>query len=277
MKLFSWLYFISMVILTIVFVYGAILLDNVVKDVNNRKNIFPILIYTNLEQTLDEISQYLQVNPVCDTYQIVSPDTLETILIQKYNLTDYKEIAGDYRLPYQIEVTVVPLSMNELARFVADLFTTFSDSIIHYNAKLWEDVDIQVNKLRFYFYILKIVFLCLYIGILYGIRLSYIHRHQSTISAIQTSGIPRLKLLKIDLQKNLSFWGLAIATAIIVDFAIRYLHLDQYVFSSNVYLLPITTVKQFIFSYFDIDLLVMLAITNLLLITVQKPMFKKSN
>jgi len=276
MKLWSWLSFAIAFFMIAIFLYGAIYLDNITETVNTRKSIFPILIYTNSEQTVEELAGYVQQNPVCDSYQIIPPDSLETILIEKYQLTDYKEIAGDYRLPFQVEITVVPLSMKQLARFVADLSTTFSQNVVHYNAKLWEDVDTQVNKLRFYFYILKLVFLCLYIGVLYAVRLSFIQKHQNTISAILASGTPLRKLAKREFLSNLFFWVVSTGCAVVFDFVIRYFQLDKYLMGGVYELISFSDVREFMSLFFDIDLLVMLAVANLVLVTVRRAVFRVS-
>jgi len=275
MKTFSWLYYVNMLLFCIFFLVGALLLDNILDQVNNKKNIFPILIYTNSLDTVEEIIDFIQKSEVCYSHNVIYPDFLESMLIDKYHLTDYKEIAGDYVLPYQVEITVFPLPMKQLALFVNSLITTFKDSIIHYNAKLWDDVDTQASKLRFYFYIMKLILLGLYIFIQFSTRIAFIQKNQNDIRALQKSGIAPGKLNIREFNVNLVFWIIAVATAVIVDFLVNYYDLLPIIIAGFESYKTFEVEKPFIYTYFNIDLLVMLACANLVLVTFQKRMFTR--
>jgi len=275
MKTFSWLYYVNMVIFSIFFLLGSLMLDNILDQVNNKKNIFPILIYTNSLETVDQIITFIQKSEVYYSHNVIFPDSLEAMLVEKYRLIDYKEIAGDYTLPYQVEITVFPLPMKQLALFVTSLNTTFTDSIIHYNAKLWDDVDTQASKLNLYFYIMKLILLGLYIFIQFSTRIAFIQKNQNNIRALQKSGISAKKLTKREVGANLLFLLIAIVSAAIIDFAINYYDLLTHVVKGYENYKTFLLEKPFLYTYFNIELLVMLAFANLVLITFQKALFGK--
>ena len=264
-RLFSIPAYITLVISVLIFATGSLFFENYIEDMKQDMSLYPILIYTNSVSEAEDVISFIRQNPIYLTHSITDPDYLESMLISKYNLADYKSISGDYRLPFQIELAISPFPMTQIMIFVSQLSARFTDSIIHYNAKLWNDVEMAVERNMRIFLSLQIIFLFFYVFIQLFIRLSFINRYHENFFALANSGIAHKKLIKKEVSLNLIFFTVSIFSIAVLNVIINYFDLVSYV----------GRVWTTHFYYINPKMIIMFAFANLIVIVFQKSLFKK--
>jgi len=257
--------YITLVVSVIIFAAGSLFLENYIEDMNQDKSLFPILVYSNTVSDAEEVIDFVKENPIYLTHSITDPDSLESMLISKYNLADYKSISGDYKLPFQIEISVSPYPIVELVLFVNQISAKFNENIVHYNAKLWNDVEMAVERNKRLYLGMQVIFLFFYVFIQLFIRLAFINRYRENFYALVSSGIAFQKLVKKEVVSKLIFLFVSTFSITIVNFILNYFELMSY--SGKVW----TTH----FYYLNPKMVIMFVTANLIIITFQKSLFKK--
>ena len=265
LRLFSIPAYLTLVISVLIFATGSLFFENYIEDMKQDKSLYPILVYTNSVTEAEDIINFAKENPIYLDHSITDPDYLESMLISKYNLADYKSISGDYKLPFQIEISISPLPMNQIIIFVSQLSARFTDSIIHYNAKLWNDVEMVVERNMRIFLCMQVIFLSFYVFIQLFIRLSFINKYHENFFALANSGIAHKKLLKKEVSLNFKFIMIALCSITLLNVIINYFDLVSYV----------GRVWTTHFYYINPKMILMFFFANLIVIIFQKSLFKK--
>lgn len=248
-----------------VFINGSLLLNNFVLNINQEKSIYPILVYTNTLSEANDVLDFVKEHKCYFASEIISPDSLENMLIDKYNLSDYKDIAGDYKLPYQLEISVLPFKTEELLGFVNKIQGFFPNYLLHYNQEIWQNIDQQTNKLKLNIIVMQITALILYMALQFLLRFFLIINYRENISALINSGISLKSLFLKELINKFVFLVIAGFLIITINFLINYINL----------LTMISTNYSKVNTFLDLNLLVYLMMTNMILVFCQRPFFKK--
>jgi len=149
-------------------------------------------------------------------HNIVSSDELENTLIEKYDLADFRAVAGDFRLPYQLELYLKPAPKHEMVDFVNEIAAFFPTYIINYNERIWLDIENHYNSLNENKIIKQMIFLFAMIFVQIYIRAWYIMKNRTAIDAIALSGIKKNVLIIRELKYNFIYLGASILTIIVL-------------------------------------------------------------
>jgi hypothetical protein len=187
------------------------------------------------------------------------------MLITKYRLTDYKDISGDFSLPYQVEIFIKPNPIKDLVIFAMGLSTAFPGCIVHYETKRWTMVEAEAKKLYRYVLIILIITLVLYICIQMMLRYKHILKNRENINAVCVSGIKANKLMLAELLRNLYWFGISIGAITLLNLIVNYLDILSILtrmITPHVY-------------YLNVDIITLFSIATVILLAVQKPLFRK--
>ena len=260
----SFLFFFS-----IIFIFGSLLLVNYIETLNNDKSIFPILVYADTVEEIDKILEIIIMNEAYQTHAVVSPDSLKKFMVEKYSLDDIEEIAKDFVLPYQLYITVNPVKMDLLMLLVLEIGENFPENIIQYNDEAWREIDVNVVRLRKISFSVQLITLLIYLFIQIFIRITYILRNKIMINAIVSSGLSFRSIAWKNFVNNLIFLLLSFLLIIAVNILINYFALPHFV-------TPTIIEHPSFLLYININITLMLFITNMLLVVIQKPLLKRS-
>jgi hypothetical protein len=227
--------YIIMAAFATIFISGAIYLSNDIFQINETKSHYPILVYTNTLDDAINVINYATDSEVFLAYHITFPDSLESMLIRKYNLVNYHDISSGYSLPYQVEIYIQPHSMDKLALFVSSMTARFSNDIVHYNASLWREIDQQANLRSRYYFILLIVSLLLYVLLMHIYRLRHAMKNVEIIQALKNSGMTPRKLKSKENLQSCMFILISVGFIIVINFIINFFELFAYITQMHIF------------------------------------------
>jgi len=208
--------YVSLVVLSCVFIIGSLYFNNHLNSINQEKSLFPVLIYVNSPSEANDVLGFSMPHKLYMMHNIVSSEELENTLIEKYNLADYRAVAGDFRLPYQLELYLKPANKKEMVDFVNDIAAFFPTYIINYNERIWLDIENHYNSLNENKLIKQMIFLFAMIFVQINIRALYVMKNRTAIDAIALSGIKRRVLILQELKYNTIYLGIAILTIVVL-------------------------------------------------------------
>jgi hypothetical protein len=254
-----------LMLFTAIFICGSLLMENYVISLDQVKSTYPVLTYSNTLDEADLIIDLISSHEAYAAHQIQSPDILKTMLLTKYKLEGIDDVEEDFAMPYQIEIQVKPLSSEKLLLFVLELSDLFPENIMQYNENVWKEIDSQNAKLRKLLFALQIVLLIIYIFVQCYNRLLYILKSKTNINAVLNSGISQRLMSVKNFMNNLYFLLISTSIIILINFALNYFHVIGYLITdltTNLY-------------YININLVIMLIISNFILVFVQQPILKR--
>jgi hypothetical protein len=252
-------------VFSLVFIVGSLYLKNSINLIDSDKSNYPILVYSYHPDIVYNIVDFISHSSTVAHYNIVFPDSLENMLIAKYRLTDYKDIRGEFSLPYQVEIFIKPNPIKDLVIFAMSLSSAFPGCIVHYETRQWALVEAEAKKLYRYVLIICIVSLVLYIFIQMMLRYIHILRNRENINAILISGIKTKRLLLAEFLRNLIWFGISTGSIALLNIIVNYFE----IMSS---LTMMITPHDY---YMNIDLVVLFAVSNLILLSVHRPLLRK--
>ncbi|MDD4156650.1 MAG: hypothetical protein PHY08_08775 [Candidatus Cloacimonetes bacterium] len=244
----------SVVFFSVLFFANFFFID-FIKQIDEQKSIYPILIYANSQKEINQIKDFAESSEIIKTYKMTTPDSLEQSILKKYNLTEYSKIANSYRLPYQLELIVQPVSYENLTKFYNALIKNFPEYIIQKNENVWAEIELKVSLLYKVLYVIKLLILIAYVFFMIFFRMIFIGINRDRLLAIYKSGIQLKRLLK--LQRLFSFYFIIISfcMALMIESIWSYSNFNEIVIDKEIQLM-------FIFA-------------NLIVIFFQKSLFKK--
>jgi len=208
--------FISLVILSIVFIVGSLYFNNNLNNINQEKSLFPVLIYVNSLSEANDVLNFITPHKLYLSHEMVSSEELERSLIDKYDLVDYRTIAGDFRLPYQLVLYLKSASKDEMVDFVNEIAAFFPTYIINYNERIWLDIENHYNSLNENKLIKQLIYLLAMILVQINIRSWYIMKNKTAIDAVTNSGIKRNILMLREFTYNIVYIGISILTIFVL-------------------------------------------------------------
>ncbi|MCL1826745.1 MAG: hypothetical protein FWG20_01775 [Candidatus Cloacimonetes bacterium] len=254
-------------IFVILFITGSILLENYIHRLDREKTKFPILIYSENIDELENIVSLSAGNIAFDSYQIVRPNELKNSLIERYELEDIEEITKDFALPNQLIISVKPVEIELLMLLVLEIGENSPQNIIQYNEQVWREVDKNVERLKKLTIFIQIAVLCMYIFVQTYLRMTSILKQKQLINAIINAGFPSMGIVKINVTNNIMFLLITLLLSGGVNFLINYFGLISYI---------ITDLSQN-YWYLNIEILFLLLLANIFLLIFQKPMLKRNH
>ena len=218
---------IVLIVFSAMFIFVSLNLEKNINDINHEKSLFPVLLYTNTLSEANDVLYFVKSSEFYFSHVIINPDSLERFLIEKYNLTNYQEIAGDYRLPYQLELYLMPLDADRMIYFVRSINAFFPNYIIQYNEKLWSDIDFHLSHLRRSLLIIQAVLLISFLIVQGFVRFWFIVKNKQVMSAILNSGITAKALSVKETVTNAVYVIISVFAIVSINVGINYLVADK--------------------------------------------------
>jgi len=206
--------YIAFFILATVFIVGSLYFKNYLQRINHDKSSVPVLIYTNTLSEANDVLEFIITRPLYLSHIINCSDEIESSLIEKYDLGDFRTIAGDFRLPYQLELFLKPTNIRLMVDFVDEISAFFPTYLINYNERFWLDIDKHYRSLYRKVNFMEILYLVAMAFVLIYIRSWYIMKHRNAIDAILLSGVKKKILVFEELKNNSIFLGIAMVSAL---------------------------------------------------------------
>jgi hypothetical protein len=240
------------------FVYGSLYQRNVIDTIESEKFTYPILIYSYDGDAAIDILRFVQDK--VSTIFFFTPENLQNLLIDKYELQDYEYLADELPFPFMIEAYLSPSLAPVIGSIIEEILLQFSESIsqLQFNEKLWNDIDLKVNSLRTNLLVIEIFALLAYLFIQLFVRYNYCIKFKDDINAVLSAGIKKSEFRKKELLNSILFVIISQAVIIAANYALYY------------YEYFITDIEQLILSTHTQKLL----IANFLIALLQKPVYK---
>ena len=213
--------FISLVF-AFAFCMGVHFVYTYISHANYEKTEYPILIYTNTLSEANEVLNSVKDNRNFMAFHLFEPHELTTLLVEKYNLTDYNSLIGDLTLPFLLEIKVRPNKSSDLHTFVNSINHAFPDFIVHYNEFIWKSIDTRVDRLFIIAYIIQALVLITYLSLQLLIRMIYLSNNYETVHAILNSGLTPKKITRIKLFENFMFLTVSSILLLISNYFVNY-------------------------------------------------------
>jgi len=252
---------------SVLFISGSFILQNYLDTNNNRKSLFPILVYTDTEEQAYELITFLNHKEGVQTVTYQTPHELKQMLIIKYSLENVEEIIDDFTLPYQVELTVLPLKAEKLSLLILELSDLYPDFIIQYNQEAWQNIELKNRQLKWSLHIIQIFSLFIYLFIQSHLRILYIIQNKKFINAVVNSGISYRSLSLKNIINNLFFILFSTLIVLMINISLNYFDLVVIFFNDF-------PQHQ---TFFDFSIIILLILSNIFLVLVQKPVFSKNN